>query len=147
MTCIKPSVLSEPLIDICEKQAINSSHCKIFEVDIYTCTKEDLDFSSAYELTFFRNDTVHGLIAWFDIFFDKLPNKVHFTTDPYTRGTHWKQVIFYTKEDIYVEKGEVLKGSIAVRKSHTNYRELDVKISYHYNDTHTSKDSIQQYKI
>ena len=154
MSCIKPSVLSEPLIDVCDKQALNSSHCKIFEVDINTCKKEDLDFSSAYELTFFRHDTVHGLIAWFDIYFDKLPNKVHFTTDPYTRSTHWKQVIFYTKEDIYVEKGnlnsylgEVLKGSIAVRKSNANFRELDVKISYHYNGKHTKKDFYQLYKI
>jgi protein arginine N-methyltransferase 1 len=106
MSCIKPSVLSEPLIDICDKEAINSSHCKIFEVDLYTCTKADLDFSSSYELTFFRNDTLHGLIAWFDIFFDKLPNKVKFTTDPYTRPTHWKQVIFYTTQDIFVEKGK-----------------------------------------
>jgi protein arginine N-methyltransferase 1 len=147
MSCIKPSVLSEPLIDVCDREALNSSHCKIFEVDLYTCTKEDLDFSSSYELTFFRNDTVHGLISWFDIYFDKLPNKVKFTTDPYTRATHWKQVIFYTNQDIFVEKGEVLRGSIAVRKSNANFRELDVKVSYHYNGKHTKRDYYQLYKI
>ena len=147
MTCIKPCVMQDPLIDICEKKAINSSHCKVFEIDLYTVTKEQLDFSSSYEFTFFRNDTVHGIISWFDIYFDKLPNKVYFTTGPYDKSTHWKQVIFYTDVDIPVDKGDVLKGSLAVRKSQVNFRELDIKISYHYNGRGGKKDFTQQYKI
>jgi protein arginine N-methyltransferase 1 len=105
MNCIKPTVMGEPLIDVCNKNAINTSHCKIFEIDLYSVKKEDLDFSSTYELSFFRNDTLHGLIAWFDIYFSKLPNKVEFTTDPYSKSTHWKQVVFYTNIDLFVEKG------------------------------------------
>lgn len=147
MSVIKPSVVCEPLIDVCNKNAINTSHCKIFEIDLYTVKKEDLDFSASYELTFFRQDTLHGLISWFDIYFDKLPNKVHFTTDPYNKSTHWKQVVFYTDIDLLVERGEVLKGSIAVRKSKTNFRELDVKISYHHNGKNGKKDFYQLYKI
>jgi len=63
------------------------------------------------------------------------------------KNTHWKQVVFYTNEDVYVDKGEVLKGSIAVRKSHTNFRELDIKLSFHYNGRSGKKDSLQQFKI
>lgn len=147
MTCIKPNVMAEPLIDICEKRAINSSHCKILEIDLYTCTKADLDFSSSYELTFFRNDTFHGILSWFDIYFDKLPNKVEFSTGPYNKSTHWKQTIFYTDHDLFVDKGEILKGSIAVRKSQVNFRELDVKISFHQNSRNGKKDFTQLYKI
>lgn len=159
MSCIKPSAIAEPLIDICEKNAVNSSQCKIFEIDLYTVTKEQLDFSSTFELRFFRNDTVHGLIAWFDIYFEKLPNKVDFTTSPFNKATHWKQTVFYTDYDIFVDKGiiykhkisnylgEILKGSIAVRKSNLNFRELDVKISYHFQGTSGNKDWYQLYKI
>jgi len=115
---------------------------------IYTLLpKNNLIFSAAYELTFFRNDTVHGFIAWFDIYFDKLPNKVEFSTDPYNKSTHWKQTIFYTENDVYVDKGEILKGSIAVRKSHTNFRELDIKMSYHFNGRNGKRDWVQQYKL
>jgi protein arginine N-methyltransferase 1 len=99
--------MSEPLIDICPSKSINSSQCKVFEIDLYTVQKEDLDFSSNYELTFFRNDTVHGIVAWFDVYFDKLPNKVEFTTNPFSKSTHWKQVIFYTDYDLFVEKGKI----------------------------------------
>ncbi len=147
MQCVKPAVMSEPLIDVCESGAINSSECKIMDIDLYTVTKEQLDFSAAYELSFFRNDTVHGVMAWFDIYFDKLPNKVDFSTSPYTKATHWKQVVFYTDFDLYVEKGEVLKGSIAVKKSNFNFRELDVKMSFHFNGRNTSRDWYQLYKI
>jgi len=147
MSIVKPAALCEPLIDVCEKGAINSSHCKILEIDIYTVKKEDLDFSSAYEFTFFRNDTFHGLMSWFDIYFDKLPNKVEFSTGPYQKNTHWKQVVFYTDHDLFVDKGEIIKGSIAVRKSHTNFRELDVKVSFHFNGRNGKKDWTQQYKI
>lgn len=147
MTCIKPAASCEPLIDVCDLEAINSSECKVFEIDLYTVTKEQLDFSSGFELTFLRDDTVHGLLAWFDIYFDKLPNKVEFSTGPYEKNTHWKQVVFYTELDVFVDKGEMMKGSIAVRKSHTNFRELDIKISTHFNGRSGKKDSLQQFKI
>ena len=147
MKCIKPSVMSEPLIDVCEKHAINSSKCKIMEIDLYTVKKEDLDFSSSYELTFFRQDTFNGLIAWFDIYFDKLPNKVEFTTSPFSKATHWKQVVFYTDHNLNVEKGEVINGSIAVRKSNQNFRQLDVKISFHFKGIHDQKEWYQLHKL
>ena len=38
--------------------------------------------------------------------------------------------IFYTKNDLKVNKGDKVIGSIAVKKSKTNFRQLDVKISY-----------------
>jgi protein arginine N-methyltransferase 1 len=147
MSCIKPSVVCEPLIDICNRHAINSSHCKIFEIDLYTVKKEDLDFTAAYEITFDRRETLNGIISWFDIFFDKLPNKVEFTTDPYSKSTNWKQVVFYTNVDMKVERGEKMTGSIAVRKSNTNFRELDVKISYHLNGKNSKNDFYQIYNI
>jgi len=147
MDCLKPYVLKEPLVDYCEKRMVNTSVCKIFEIDLYTIKKEQLDFSKAYELTFFRNDTFNGIVAWFDIFFDKLPYKINFSTGPFTMKTHWKQTIFYSDKDIFVNKGEIIKGSIAVRKSNTNFRALDIKISYHYQGQSSGKDYVQQYKL
>jgi len=46
-----------------------------------------------------------------------------------------------------VAAGDVLKGSIAVRKSKSNFRELDVKISYHLDGDYDRKDFTQMYKI
>lgn len=80
MSCMKQSVIQEPLVDICDKKAINSSICRILDIDLYTVTKEELDFSNQYEITFMRRDTLNALVCWFDCYFDKLPNKVNFST-------------------------------------------------------------------
>jgi len=53
------------------------------------------------------------------------------STSPYSKATHWKQTVFYMQNDIDVKRGDVIKGSIANRKSLVNFRELDIKISYH----------------
>jgi hypothetical protein len=147
MTCLKPTVMSEPMVDICEPQYLNTSKCKIFDIDIYTVKKEQLDFSSSYSLTFDKNDTLSGLIAWFDIRFDKLPNPVEFSTSPYDKSTHWKQVIFYTEQNFSVNRGDTITGSFAARKSKKNFRELDIKISFHMKGLYASTDFYQLYKL
>jgi protein arginine N-methyltransferase 1 len=108
MSIFKNYSLSEPLIDYCDKKAINSNVCKVLEIDLYNVQIKDLDYSSAYELKFIRNDWVHALVTWFDIYFDKVDNKVSFTTSPFNTGTHWKQVVFYTKKDFPVYKGIII---------------------------------------
>ena len=49
-------------------------------VDVGQVTKEQLDFSHNYELSFIRNDTFNGLVTWFDIEFGGMPNVVKFST-------------------------------------------------------------------
>ena len=131
MSCFKNAVIAEPLVDVCPQKLINSSSCRILDIDLYTVKKEDLDFSSKYEITFTRdNDKFSGLVAWFDTGFTKLNNKFNLTTSPYHKSTHWSQTIFYTKNDLKVNKGDIVTGSIAVKKAKINFRQLDIKISY-----------------
>ena len=66
---------------------------------------------------------------------------------PFSKNTHWKQVIFYTEKDVYVEKGDVMKGSIAVRKGRTNFRELEIKISFHFEGPNAKFDNYQLFKL
>jgi len=147
MDCIGKAALSEPLVDLCYKEPIITNVVSIVDIDLYKIKKEDLDFSNQYELTFTKSDTLHALIGWFDIYFEKLTNKVNFSTSPFTKTTHWKQAVFYTEKDVFVEKGEVLKGSFAVRKNTNNFRQLDIKISYHFNGKSGKNDFYQLYRL
>lgn len=131
MSCFKNTVLAEPIIDVCPPKIINSSSCRILDIDLYTVKKEDLDFSSKYELVFTtNNDNFSGLVAWFDTGFTKLNKKFNLSTSPFLKATHWSQTIFYTKNDLKVNKGDKVTGSIAVRKARVNFRQLDIKISF-----------------
>ena len=106
-----------------------------------------LELSELWELKMLYNDRVHGLIAWFDTPFSNLTRPINLSTSPYKKYTHWKQTVFYMDQDIDVREGDVLYGSLATRKSKGNFRELEIKISYHYNHGSTSRHSTSLYKI
>jgi protein arginine N-methyltransferase 1 len=134
MSCIKNTALAEPLIDVTKGEMINSTVNKIFDIDLYTVTKEELDFSAGFDIEFMRDDNVHGLITWFDVVFEKMPYKVTLPTGPFDEPTHWKQVIFYMEKELTVKKGDKLSGNILAIKDKDNYRFIDVKIGFNYKD-------------
>ena len=41
----------------------------------------------------------------------------------------------------------MIKGSIAAVKSKSNFRAIDIKVSYHYLGQNTNKDFVQLYKL
>ena len=145
MSCIKEAAIAEPLIDNCTDEYIISSSCKIFDIDLYKVKIEELDFLSGYEIEFNEDDCFNGLVSWFNVIFSKVENKVTLKTGPYDEKTHWKQTVFYIEDDVYVQKGEKLRGNIAVSKNPDNFRFINVKISYHFENGH--KVIVQQYKI
>lgn len=147
MKCLQNVVMKEPLIDVCDGNMINSSECMILDLDLVNCKKEDVEFTANYELKIFRDDRVHALVSWFDCKFENFENPVTLSTAPYAEYTHWKQVVFYMDQDLVVRKGDVLKGSVACRKSKTNFREIDVKYSYHIDAPQCKRDFIQLYKV
>jgi len=66
---------------------------------------------------------------------------------PYSKETHWKQTVFYLNDVLTVDKDDVITGSIAVKKSTANPRELDIKLSYHINNKHHKVDGSQYYRL
>ena len=145
MKCIKEAAIAEPLIDNCTDEYLISSTCKIYDIDLYNIKKEELDFMSGYQIVFNCDDCFNGLVSWFNVSFNKVQNKVILPTGPYDKPTHWKQVVFYIEDDVYVKKGTKLKGNIAVIKDKKNFRFINVKISYHFDNN--SKVIVQQYKL
>lgn len=67
----------------------------------------------------------------FDVYFSGTQIPVKLSTSPYSTSTHWKQTVFYVNEPFPVDNGDVVHGSIAVKKSDRNPRDLDIKISVH----------------
>lgn len=132
MSCMTPTVMKEPLVDTVPQDMIMSSACKVLDLDLVNCNKGDVQFASQFSLTMKYTDRVHGIVAWFDTPFSNLERPVMLSTSPYKKYTHWKHTVFYTEKDFDVREGEVIYGSIACRQSKSNFRELDIKISYHY---------------
>ena len=147
MSVLTPTVMKEPLVDSVNSEAVMSKPCKILDLDLVNCKKEDVEFTASYSLKMLYTDRVHALIAWFDTPFSNLTRTINLSTSPFSKYTHWKQTVFYLENDIDVKAGDVLQGSIATRKSTTNFRELDVKISYHYESGNQQSHFTNLYKI
>jgi protein arginine N-methyltransferase 1 len=91
MSCIAPTVMREPLVDVVHSNAIISTASKILELDLCTMKPEDVEFTCEYSLKFNYDDKVHGLVAWWDSDFSRLSQRqVTLSTSPYEKATHWK---------------------------------------------------------
>lgn len=147
MSSLKRVALSEPLVEKVPKKNIVTSECKFFELDLYTAKIEDLTFAHKYQVRLKFTDTVHALACWFDADFTRLKKKQKLSTSPYKALTHWRQTIFYLGRPIAGTKGNVISGSIAVKRAEENFRELDIKLSFHYRDDKEDANYIQLYKL
>jgi protein arginine N-methyltransferase 1 len=144
MSTMRGRSLQEPLVDTVEQSHLISSMCPVLELDLNTMTLLDLDFISTYRLQFHHNSQLDGLVAWFEVNFSACHKPLILSTSPKYSSTHWKQVIFYMEQGVQVNVGDILHGSIAVRKNLKNARELDIKLSYKIEGKF---DQIQYYKL
>jgi len=144
--CMKPLSLCEPLVDVVKGNQVITSACSFKEIDLTTCTVKDVtDFQSLWEIKIEKTDILHALVVYFDIGFTQVHKKVFFSTGPHAKYTHWKQTVFYLKEDIAVSEGDVLKGSIHAFASKKNPRDYEIDLTVDLNGKVTKSKQSQHY--
>lgn len=126
-----PVAMAEPLVDTVENQALITTPCKFFEIDLNTIKKDELAFHKSFELKAIDSDLCHAYIVWFDCDFPG-EDKVTLYTGPMKPYTHWKQAVFYMDQVLDLRKSDVIKGSIASRPNAANPRELDIEIQWNH---------------
>jgi protein arginine N-methyltransferase 1 len=147
MSCIKQLAIAEPLVDCCDANQVMSNSRQILDVDIYTVKKEELDFESKFELKIDRNDFIHALVAYFDVDFKKSHHPLRFSTGPRSKYTHWKQTVFYLDQPIVANAGEVLHGTINVKRNAKNPRDIDITIAIQFNGKSHTANSSKLYRL
>lgn len=91
---------------------------------------------------------MHAFLGWFDVSFRACHKPVSFSTGPHAKYTHCassfllpgvladptrlagKQTVFYLRDMLTVNQGEVVEGTISVRPNQKNHRDLDIDIGY-----------------
>lgn len=129
-SCIQDIALHEPLVDTVSFKAVVAHPFAVKRLDLTTCTKDDLTFTTPFELTAARNDYVHAFLGWFDIGFEACHKPVRFTTGPHSRLTHWKQTVFYTPETLTVSEGDRITGALSCAPNQRNSRDLVIDIDW-----------------
>ena len=124
------------------------THASILKrFDLKTMKKEDAAFASKFSLCATRNDFVHALVAYFDVDFNDCHRPVSFSTGPRSRATHWKQTIFYLKDTICMNAGEVIEGELKCSPNGKNPRDLDITIQYSLEGQNGTWNNSQDYKL
>lgn len=147
MSVIKEMALLEPLVDVCDPDQVMSNSCAILDIDIATVTKEELDFKSNFKLTFSRDDYCHAFVAYFTVDFSKTHTKLRFSTGPKSQYTHWKQTVFYVDEPMVAQKGETVKGTIAVKRNAGNPRDLDIHLVHDFEGKQSKSHAGRHYRL
>jgi len=148
MKRIQKVALSEPLVDVVDQKQVNSTHCRIHSLDLYTTTKEDLkQFEVDFSVRVGRNDYVHALVLYWTCEFTKCHTFTGFSTAPNCPYTHWKQTVFYLNDSLTVNKGEVLSGKFRLSQNEKNKRDLDIEIDYKFDGDISQYNSTQKYRM
>ena len=93
-----------------------TTQCKIFNIDLFTIKKEEIDFMSGYKITFTEDNCFNELVSWYNVYFNKVNKKVELFSGPLDEPTHWKQTVFYIEDDFQMKIGDNLWGNIVVIK-------------------------------
>jgi protein arginine N-methyltransferase 1 len=133
MRAIKEVALVEPLVDTVDDRCVVTDAYPIKEIDITTVTKEELTFSSPFVLRSRSKDYIQAFVSYFDIEFSCCHKPVFFSTGPHAQYTHWKQTVFYLKEDLTVDQDEEIRGHIDVKPHPQNHRNLVIDIQHEFN--------------
>ena len=147
MTPLKEIALTEPVVDVVDANHVLSDSQPILNVDILTCTKEDLAFTSPFRLRAQRNDYVHGFAAYFECAFTQVHKPIGFSTAPFAKYTHWKQTIFYTRQTLTICEGEEISGTISCKPNPNNNRDLDISMDVVFDGQHSKMDTKLEYRL
>lgn len=80
MSCIKKVAISEPLVDMVNRDQVITSTCMVKEIDLYTVKPEDLAFSAPFALRFQKEDYFQAFVAFFAVEFTRCHKRIGFKT-------------------------------------------------------------------
>ena len=86
MSCVKGAAMFEPLVDTVESSQICTSVVRVWEADLLTVTKEDLQIDAPFELRATRNDYCHAIVLWFEVGFTQGHKEIWLSTSPMLRS-------------------------------------------------------------
>jgi type I protein arginine methyltransferase len=134
-------------------EQVISTGCKVFDVDLNSCTVDDLQFSSEYSLMILPRDQnggvttqrqdFNGLVMWFETDFPIANNmredqKIVLSSSPLQPLTHWKHQLLYFQEPehqmLSVPVGERVSGSLALRRNPEDIHDIEIKASVAFSE-------------
>ena len=129
MHAMKALAITEPTVDLANPVSMMTEPFLVKKLNLHTCTKDDLEFSTDFNLKATRIGNLTALVAFFNVSFDDGHKGIVLSTSPWAPPTHWKQTIFHLKNNVRVSEGQLIGGSFDVKSNSRNERDLDLTVN------------------
>ena len=148
MDVIKELAWEEPLVDVVDPRAVLTPPVPVLRIDVATaCRGVASSFNTSFTLSASRDEICHALVTYFDVHFSNLPHPTSFSTAPSEPPTHWKQSLFYLRDDIGICSGEGLHVTLSCMPNSSNPRDLDISLGYAFEGTKGSVRRSQRFRF
>lgn len=128
MGVMQPEVLKEAVVEVCRNECIISEPNVVADLNIATVDYNYPNFEYNFKLKITKTGKFTAFVGYFDTFFE-LENVVEFSTGPHAESTHWRQAVFYVKDPVPVNAGDIVSGQFECRRGKNDARALCVKIT------------------
>lgn len=135
MSSLQSQVLKEAIVETCRNEHVLTDPVIIADLDMHQVDYTYPNFTYDFELKIRKNGKFTAFVGYFDTFFD-LPKTIDFTTGPHSTPTHWKQVVFYIKDPVPVNEGDVVRGQFQCSRGKKDARAIRIKIVAFNQDFH-----------
>ena len=148
MTAMLEKAHEEALVRVTDEKELAAESVAFLELDLYQTQVQDLTFTKPFQMKWKDGfELLEGFVVWFDIIFNtsrseglnigmtaaeaKQKGLVSFSTGPYSKATHWQQVIFLIKDPMHkFAAGDEIGGQITYLKKQDQERSLDIEMTW-----------------
>lgn len=127
MSALQSQVLKEAIVETCRNEHVLSDPVIIADLNMHQVDYTYPNFTYDFELKIKKSGKFTAFVGYFDTHFD-LPRSLNFTTGPHSTPTHWKQVVFYIKDPVPIQNGDIVRGQFECSRGKSDARALCIKI-------------------
>jgi hypothetical protein len=113
----------EAIIGECRDKDVVSTICSILELDLLTTTFTSNTFQANVKTQCIKDAIIFGIVSWFNCL---LAPGSALDTSPFSKPTHWKQMMFPFSHSYICKKDELLTINVDVKPLPHNHRALSV---------------------
>lgn len=128
MSNMQSKILDEAIVDVCRSEHLISDKIVLTDLNLHDVDYTYPNFEHDFELKIQKSGKFTAFVGYFDTFFE-LPQHVEFSTGPDSMPTHWKQVIFYVRDPVAVNEGDIVRGRFSCSRGKKDARAICVKIN------------------
>jgi len=118
---------TEAIVGVVKPETIITDRVLMYDIDIQTVTKEELDFSTSGKLVATQDTKLTSVVISFDCEMVAGSGLI-LSTSAETIPTHWAQTILYLDKFLPLKKGEEVDISLTYKRSKSFNRDIEITL-------------------